>query len=105
MTGDPDRFVEYRRTREITVRDELVNEWQNLAIGLARRFRDRGAEMDDLVQVAQIGLLQAIERFDPERGVPFVGFATPTILGELRRHFRSTWAVKMPRNLQVFAPR
>jgi RNA polymerase sigma-B factor len=95
-----ERFRRYRQTKDSRIRDELVLESQGVAIGLARRFRDRGAELDDLVQVAQIGLLHAIERFDPERGIPFIGFATPTILGELRRHFRSVWSVRMPRSLQ-----
>jgi RNA polymerase sigma-B factor len=95
-----DRFREYRRTGDTAIRDELVRDGQGIVIGLARRFRDRGAEFDDLVQVAQIGLLNAIARFDPERGVPFIGFATPTVLGELRRHFRGVWSVKVPRSLQ-----
>jgi RNA polymerase sigma-B factor len=95
-----ERFREYRRTGDSRIRDELVQDGQGIVVGLARRFRDRGAELDDLVQVAQIGLLHAIERFDPERGVPFIGFATPTVLGELRRHFRGVWSVKVPRSLQ-----
>jgi RNA polymerase sigma-B factor len=95
-----DRFRSLRATGDSFTRDLIVADSQGLAISLARRFRDRGAELDDLIQVAQIGLLLAIERFDPERGVPFVGFATPTILGELRRHFRTVWSVRMPRSLQ-----
>jgi RNA polymerase sigma-B factor len=94
------RFRALRATGDPTIRTSIVGDTQGLAVSLARRFRDRGAELDDLIQVAQIGLLLAIERFDPERGVPFVGFATPTILGELRRHFRTVWSVRMPRGLQ-----
>jgi RNA polymerase sigma-B factor len=95
-----ERFRSLRASGDPFTRDLIVADSQGLAISLARRFRDRGAELDDLIQVAQIGLLLAIERFDPERGVPFVGFATPTILGELRRHFRTVWSVRMPRGLQ-----
>jgi RNA polymerase sigma-B factor len=95
-----ERFREYRRTRNQVLRSSLIADGQGIAVGLAKRYKDRGAELDDLIQVAQIGLIQAVERFDPERGVPFIGFATPTILGELRRHFRTVWSVKMPRSLQ-----
>jgi RNA polymerase sigma-B factor len=72
-----------------------------LAAHLSRRFNHRGISEDDLMQVASIGLLQAIERFDPERGVEFSTFAAPTILGELKRHFRDRgWAIRIPRRLQ-----
>ncbi len=97
---ETERIREYHATRDERIRDEILKDSQGIAIGLARRFRDRGAELDDLIQVAQIGLLHAIERFDPERGVPFIGFATPTVLGELRKHFRTVWSVHMPRSLQ-----
>jgi RNA polymerase sigma-B factor len=93
-------FREYHRTGDPELRDKIILQSQAIAVGLAKRFRERGAEMDDLVQVAQIGLMHAIDRFDPERGIPFIGFATPTVLGELRRHFRTVWSVKMPRSLQ-----
>lgn len=98
--NETERIRRYQVTRDEKLRDEILRDAQGIAIGLARRFRDRGAELDDLVQVAQIGLLHAIERFDPDRGVPFIGFATPTILGELRKHFRTVWSVHMPRSLQ-----
>lgn len=99
------RFREYRATGQRDVRDALVADAQGIAVGLARRFRDRGAEFDDLVQVAQIGLLKAIEAFDPDRGSAFISFATPTVLGELRRHFRTVWSVRMPRGLQELSQR
>jgi RNA polymerase sigma-B factor len=95
-----ERFRTLRATGDPSIRNEIIGGTQGLAVALARRFRDRGAELDDLIQVAQIGLMLAVERFDPERGVPFAGFATPTILGELRRHFRTVWSVRMPRGLQ-----
>ncbi len=93
-------FEQLRSNGDMAARETLVLQTKGIAIGLARRFKDRGVELDDLVQVAQVGLLHAIDRFDPTCGVPFIGFATPTILGELRRHFRSVWSVRMPRSLQ-----
>ena len=74
-----ERFRRWRQTDDRSIRDEIIADAQGLAIGLARRFRDRGAELDDLIQVAQIGLLHAVERFDPDRGIPFLSFAIPTI--------------------------
>ena len=98
--AETERIRVYQLTRDTKLRDQILSDAQGIAVGLARRFRDRGAELDDLIQVAQIGLLYAIERFDPDRGVPFIGFATPTVLGELRKHFRTVWSVHMPRSLQ-----
>jgi RNA polymerase sigma-B factor len=69
--------------------------------GLARRYADRGEPLDDLVQVGTIGLIKAIDRFDPSRGFKLASFATPTILGEIRRHFRDrSWTVRVPRGIQ-----
>jgi RNA polymerase sigma-B factor len=94
-------FFEYRRTRDRALRNALIERHLGIAHHLARRYRHRGVADDDLVQVATIGLLKAVERFDPDRGVSFATFATPTVLGELRRYFRdSTWAVRVPRQLQ-----
>jgi RNA polymerase sigma-B factor len=99
--GPRDRFIRYRRTREPRLRDELVIEHRGLADALARRYADRGEPLDDLRQVATLGLLRAVERFDPHAGHAFSSFAVPTILGELRRHFRDHgWAVHVPRRLQ-----
>ena len=102
MTSEVDaRFVEYARTRDTTVRDELVEEFAGLAHHLARRFVHRGEPLDELQQVAMVGLFKAIDRFEPDRGMQFSTFAVPTILGELKRHFRDTgWAVRIPRRLQ-----
>ena len=96
-----DRFVEYRRTGNRRLRDELVEEHVGLAEYLARRFADRGEAFADLRQVALVGLLKAVERFEPDRGLRFSTFATPTIVGELKRHFRDRgWAVRVPRRVQ-----
>lgn len=100
-----DRFVLYRAavdeaTRR-AIRDELIQDHIALAAHLSRRFNHRGISEDDLMQVASIGLIHAIERFDPSRGVEFSTFAAPTILGELKRHFRDRgWAIRIPRRLQ-----
>jgi RNA polymerase sigma-B factor len=87
--------------RRSAVRDELVTMHLPLVRHLARRYRDRGESTDDLVQVGTVGLIKAVDRFDLSRGVEFSTFATPTILGEIKRHFRDrTWALRVPRRLQ-----
>ena len=81
-------------------REQLIVDNLPLVRALARRFAHRGEPLDDLVQVGTIGLIKAIDRFDPSRGIPLAGFATPTILGEIRRHFRdTTGAVHIPRGV------
>jgi RNA polymerase sigma-B factor len=99
-------FARYRRRHDPAARDELVQRFLPLATRLAQRYH-RGAEpLEDLVQVASLGLLKAIDRFDPERGTAFSSFAVPTIAGELKRHFRDKgWAIKVPRDLQELARR
>jgi RNA polymerase sigma-B factor len=83
------------------MRDELVTIHMPLVEYLARRFRNRGEPLDDLVQVATIGLIKSIDRFDIDRGVEFSTYATPTIVGEIKRHFRDKgWAIRVPRRLQ-----
>jgi len=85
----------------LAARDRVICEYLSYARGLALRFAGRGEPVDDLVQVATIGLIKAVDRFDPQRGASFAGFATPTILGELRRHFRDTaWDMHVSRRLQ-----
>jgi len=83
------------------VRNALVSDHRWIATRCARRFSRRGEPLDDLVQVAQLGLLKAVERFDPAFNVQFATFAMPTVLGELRRHFRDhTWPVRVPRRVK-----
>lgn len=95
------KFVTFAQTGDVALRDELVAAHLGLAEYLARRFANRGEPLDDLVQVAALGLLKAVDRFDPERGLEFSTYATPTIVGELKRHFRDKgWAVRVPRRVQ-----
>jgi RNA polymerase sigma-B factor len=98
--GERERFAEYARTADRRLRDELILEYGDLARSLARRYRGRGESSDDLEQVAMLGLVKAIDRFDPEREIAFPNFAVPTIQGELKRHFRSQWMVRVPRSIQ-----
>jgi RNA polymerase sigma-B factor len=94
-------FAELRESNDPAVRDRLIQSHLGLVEYLARRFSGRGEPLDDLVQVATIGLVKAVDRFDPEREVEFSTYATPTIVGELKRHFRDKgWAVRVPRRLQ-----
>ncbi|HYZ98219.1 MAG TPA: SigB/SigF/SigG family RNA polymerase sigma factor [Acidimicrobiales bacterium] len=95
------RFHEFRRTGERAIRNELVEAHRGLAARIANDYRGRGVELDDLVQIAMLGILKAVERFDPARGIPFSSFASRTINGEIKRYFRDrTWAVRPPRSTQ-----
>src|SRR5450759_3210985 len=94
-------FRRYHEQQDEAARDELVTMYLNLVKYLASRFRNRGEPIDDLVQVGTIGLIKAIDRFAIERAVEFTTYATPTIVGELKRYFRDKgWAIKVPRRLQ-----
>jgi RNA polymerase sigma-B factor len=95
------KFAQFARTRDPGLRAELVEAYLGLAHHIARRFTYRGEPYDDLVQVGSLALVNAVDRFDPDRGVEFTTFATRTIIGELKRHFRDKgWAVRAPRRLQ-----
>src|SRR5688500_3525954 len=95
------KFAQYAESGDQRLRDELIEAHLRLAEHLARRFANRGVPLDDLVQVASLGLVKAVERFDPGRGLEFSTFATPTIVGELKRHFRDKgWSVRVPRRVQ-----
>jgi RNA polymerase sigma-B factor len=96
-----EQFVEFALTRDERLRNELVESHLGLAHQLARRFVSRGESYDDLVQVASLALVKSVDRFDPERGVEFSTFATRTVIGELKRHFRDRgWAIRAPRRIQ-----
>ena len=96
----------YHRDRDRAAREALVARFLPLARQLARRYQRGGEPLDDLTQVASLGLLKAIDRFDPTRSTAFSSFAVPTILGELKRHFRDRgWSVRVPRDLQELAVR
>jgi RNA polymerase sigma-B factor len=87
--------------RRMKLRTELVMDHLSVAEHIARRFSGRGEAFDDLVQVARVGLINAVDRFEPARGTDFLSFAVPTIMGEVRRHFRdATWSVRVPRRLK-----
>lgn len=99
--GSDELFVRWQRHGEQRAREELVERYMPLARRLARRYLGAREPFDDLVQVASLGLVKAIDRFEPARGNAFTSFAVPTILGEMRRYFRdSGWAVHVPRGAQ-----
>jgi len=106
--GEEDRrlLIRYHRGGDPVAREQLVERFLPLARQLARRYQRGGEQLDDLIQVASLGLLKAIDRFDPARETAFSSFAVPTILGELKRHFRDKgWSVRVPRDLQEMAVR
>jgi len=95
------KFVEYQQSRDRKLRNELIDAHRLLAAHFARRYSNRGEPFDDLLQVAYLGMLKAVERFDPGRNVELSTFAAATIDGELKRHFRDkTWSVRVPRRTQ-----
>ena len=97
-------FTRYAAERTPELRGALVERYLPLARQLARRYQRPDEPLDDLVQVASLGLVKAVDRFDPSREVAFSSYAVPTILGEIKRHFRDrTWAVRVPRDLQELA--
>jgi RNA polymerase sigma-B factor len=100
LAGERELWERFTRDRDPAVREELVRRNMAFAKRLALRYRGASESFDDLLQVANLGLLNAVDRFDPERGIPFTAFASPTILGELKRHFRDrVWTVRVPRGL------
>src|SRR5215475_3349330 len=97
----PRLFVRWQRHGDESAREELVRRFMPLARSLARRYGRSSEPFEDLLQVASLGLLKAIDRYDLDRGHPFQSFAVPTILGEMRRYFRdSGWAIHVPRGAQ-----
>ena len=94
-------FEEFRRTHDPAIREQLVGLHENLVRFLAAKFANRGEPLEDLIQVGMIGLINAVDRFEPERGIKFSTYATPTIVGEIKRYFRDrSWNLKVPRWLQ-----
>jgi RNA polymerase sigma-B factor len=91
----------YHEQGDLQAREQLIEQYMSLVRSLARRYSYRGEQLDDLVQIGAIGLIKAIDRFDIERGVELTTYATPNIIGEIKRHFRDKgWAVRVPRGLQ-----
>jgi RNA polymerase sigma-B factor len=91
----------YHQEGDLQARDELIERYMSLVRSLARRYSHRGEQLDDLVQIGAIGLIKAIDRFDLDRGVELTTYATPNIIGEIKRHFRDKgWSVRVPRGLQ-----
>ena len=94
-------FRRYKEEGDVEACEKLVMSHMNLVRFLANKFKNRGEPLDDLIQVGYLGLLKAIDRFDPSRGLEFTTYATPTIMGEIKRHFRDKgWSVRVPRRLQ-----
>jgi len=91
----------YHEEGDLHAREKLIEQYMSLVRSLARRYSYRGEQLEDLVQIGAIGLIKAIDRFDLERGVELTTYATPNIIGEIKRHFRDKgWAVRVPRGLQ-----
>jgi RNA polymerase sigma-B factor len=91
----------YHEEGDLHAREQLIEQYMSLVRSLARRYSYRGEQLDDLVQIGAIGLIKAIDRFDLERGVELTTYATPNIIGEIKRHFRDKgWSVRVPRGLQ-----
>lgn len=97
---DTELFLKYISTKDIYYRNAIVSKYINLADFLSKKFLNRGVEYDDIYQVACMALIKAVDRFSPDKGVKFISFATPTILGEIKRFFRDkSTAIKIPRRL------
>ncbi|WP_055484558.1 SigB/SigF/SigG family RNA polymerase sigma factor [Streptomyces sp. WMMB 322] len=101
-TADFSRIVALPEGPEkVRLKQQVVEAWMPMAERLAQRFRNRGESLEDLQQVASLGLVKAVDRYDPDRGCAFESFAIPTIVGELKRHFRDhTWGLHVPRRVQ-----
>jgi len=101
--GENDKALlrRYHEQGDLQAREQLIEQYMSLVRSLARRYSYRGEQLDDLVQIGAIGLIKAIDRFDLNRGVELTTYATPNIIGEIKRHFRDRgWSVRVPRGLQ-----
>lgn len=104
--GTKELFAVYRDTRDVTVRNELIKRHMYITEILAKKYINKGIEYEDIYQVASLGLIYAIERFDIDRGFEFSSFATPTIIGEIKKYFRDKgWSVRVPRRIQELSKR
>lgn len=96
-----DLFLKYNKTRDIEIRNEIFEKYKYMPEIISKKYNNRGIEYDDIYQIACMGLIYAIERYDISRGFEFTSFATPTILGEIKRYFRDKgWFIKIPRKIQ-----
>jgi RNA polymerase sigma-B factor len=103
MTRVDDKILlrRYHEDGDLQAREQLIEQYMSLVRSLARRYSYRGEQLEDLVQIGAIGLIKAIDRFDLDRGVELTTYATPNIIGEIKRHFRDKgWSVRVPRGLQ-----
>ena len=103
MIQESDKILlrRYHEQGDLAARKQLIEQYMSLVRSLARRYSYRGEQLEDLVQIGAIGLIKAIDRFDVNRGVELTTYATPNIIGEIKRHFRDRgWAVRVPRGLQ-----
>ena len=103
MTQKTDKALlrRYHEEGDLAAREQLIEQYMSLVRSLARRYSYRGEQFEDLVQIGAIGLIKAIDRFDLDRGVELTTYATPNIIGEIKRHFRDKgWSVRVPRGLQ-----
>ena len=99
--NDRELLRRYHEQGDVAAREQLIEQYMSLVRSLARRYSYRGEQLEDLVQIGAIGLIKAIDRFDLDRGVELTTYATPNIIGEIKRHFRDKgWAVRVPRGLQ-----
>src|SRR5262249_6380676 len=101
--NEPDKVLlrRYHEDGDLQAREQLIEQYMSLVRSLARRYSYRGEQLEDLVQIGAIGLIKAIDRFDIDRGVELTTYATPNIIGEIKRHFRDKgWSVRVPRGLQ-----
>ena len=97
-------FDQYRKTGDVSIRNEIVESYLYMVDILIRKYLNKGVEYDDLYQVGAMALISAVERFDPSKGYEFSSFATPTIIGEIKKYFRDKeWSVKVPRRMKEMA--
>ena len=104
--SNQDLFHEYKRTKDVELRNEIVEKYLYLVDILIKKYLNKGVDYDDLYQVGAMALVFAVERYDVDKGFEFTSFATPTIIGEIKRYFRDKgWAMKVPRRLKEISAR